>query len=66
MTDPEATQGARAMNRQRWRGQHVVRCADVVAERIAELPDEQVVRLAHAAAEDAARRAAVRRAKAGA
>jgi hypothetical protein len=59
----QASEAARQLANARWRGQVASRAAAVTAERIAELGDEQVLRLAHAAAEEAARRAAVARAE---
>lgn len=52
---------ARNAARARWGGQVVTRAAGVVVERAAELGDEQLLRLAHAAAEEAERRRAVAR-----
>jgi hypothetical protein len=59
MSNPDASDLARNAANARWRGRVVSRSLPVVIERIGELADGEVARLAHAAAEETARRAAV-------
>ena len=63
MADPDAAEAARALNRLRWGNRVAVRAAEVATERIEELPDAEVVRMAHNAAEEVERRRLVARAE---